>query len=315
MTRSQSSAFRIGWQPAGSRASKGSWLTPLLLLVCVLALVAGFARAKDKELSPPPRRAPTADRSATIRATLDPARISDIYGLSVAQQIFDGLVRFDQTLTISPALAEYWRASRDGLTWTFTLRKGVKFHHGREVTADDVVFSLTRILDPQDPVRRGRPVHEHQGRAGLRRGTGPTRSGLSALDRHTVQVVLNEALTPFVSVLAVGHAKIVPRDIVEQQGEAFGAHPVGTGPFKFVRWEPGKEIVLAANPDYFDGAPRLAASSTASSRARWSTRSSTSSSRAISRRARCPRRAGTRSADPPLPVRAGGRCSACASTA
>ena len=78
--------------------------------------------------------------------TLDPARISDIYSRSVAQQIFDGLVQFDQTLTIKPALAEFWRAWRDGLTWTFELRS-VKFHHGREVTADDVVYSLTRILD------------------------------------------------------------------------------------------------------------------------------------------------------------------------
>ena len=80
--------------------------------------------------------------------TLDPARIGDIYSRSVAQQIFDGLVQFDQTLTITPALAESWKASRDGLTWTFTLRKGVKFHHGREVTADDAVYSFTRILDP-----------------------------------------------------------------------------------------------------------------------------------------------------------------------
>ena len=55
--------------------------------------------------------------------TLDPARISDIYSRSVAQQIFDGLVQFDQTLTIKPALAEFWRASRDGLTWTFELRR------------------------------------------------------------------------------------------------------------------------------------------------------------------------------------------------
>ncbi|HYB43126.1 MAG TPA: ABC transporter substrate-binding protein, partial [Candidatus Methylomirabilis sp.] len=55
-------------------------------------------------------------------ATLDPARISDIFGLSVAQQLFDGLVQFDQTLTITPALAEFWKGSRDGLTWTFTLR-------------------------------------------------------------------------------------------------------------------------------------------------------------------------------------------------
>src|SRR6202008_4591271 len=79
--------------------------------------------------------------------TLDPARISDVYSRSVAQQIFDGLVQFDQTLTITPALAQFWKASRDGLTWTFMLRRGVKFHHGRELTADDVVFSLTRLLD------------------------------------------------------------------------------------------------------------------------------------------------------------------------
>ena len=64
-------------------------------------------------------------------------------------------------------------------------------------------------------------------------------------------------MAPFVSVLAVGHAKIVPTDLVEQQGEAFGTQPVGTGPFKFVRWERGKEIVLTANPDYFDGPPKL----------------------------------------------------------
>jgi peptide/nickel transport system substrate-binding protein/oligopeptide transport system substrate-binding protein len=57
--------------------------------------------------------------------------------------------------------------------------------------------------------------------------------------------------------LAVGHAKILPKELVEQQGEAFGAHPIGTGPFKFVRWERGKEIVLVANPDYFDGPPKL----------------------------------------------------------
>ena len=63
---------------------------------------------------------------------------------------------------------------------------------------------------------------------------------------------------PFVSVLAVGQAKIVPRELVEEQGEAFGSQPVGTGPFRFVRWERGKEIVLAANPDYFDGPPKLA---------------------------------------------------------
>jgi oligopeptide transport system substrate-binding protein len=190
--------------------------------------------------------------------TLDPVRISDIYSRSVAQQIFDGLVQFDQTLSVAPALAQFWKASRDGLTWTFMLRKGVRFHHGREVTADDVVYSLTRLLDPRTRSGAADLFVNVRGARAYREGRASRVAGLVAVDRHTVRIELEEALAPFVSALAVGHAKIVPRELVEQQGEAFGRRPVGTGPFRFVRWERGKEIVLAANPHYYDGAPRLA---------------------------------------------------------
>lgn len=190
-------------------------------------------------------------------ATLDPARISDIYSRSVAQQIFDGLVEFDRTLTIMPALAQFWRASRDGLTWTFTLRKGVKFHHGRELTADDVVYSFTRILDPRIKSGAADLFMSIKGARDFRERRATSVAGLSALDRYTVRVVLEDARVPFVSVLAVGHAKIVPKDVVEREGEAFGAHPIGTGPFKFVRWDRGKGITLEANRDYWGGAPRL----------------------------------------------------------
>ncbi|HXG02387.1 MAG TPA: ABC transporter substrate-binding protein, partial [Candidatus Binatia bacterium] len=181
-----------------------------------------------------------------------------MYSRSVSQQIFDGLVQFDRTLTIAPALAEFWRASRDGLTWTFTLRKGVKFHHGRELTADDVVYSFTRILDPKTKSGAADLFATVAGAREFREGRARYVAGLSAPDRYTVRVVLAEAQGPFVSVLAAGHAKIVPRDVVERDEEAFGMQPVGTGPFRFVRWDRGREIHLAANPDYFDGAPRLA---------------------------------------------------------
>jgi peptide/nickel transport system substrate-binding protein/oligopeptide transport system substrate-binding protein len=189
--------------------------------------------------------------------TLDPARIQDVYSRSVAQQIFDGLVQFDQTLGIAPALAQFWKASRDGLTWTFTLRKGVKFHHGRELTSADVVHSLTRILDPKVKSGAADLFTNIKGAREFRAGTADHVAGLHALDRYTVQVTLNDAYAPFVSMLAVGHAKIVPKDVVEQRRDAFGVQPVGTGPFKFVRWDRGREIVLAVNPEYYDGAPRL----------------------------------------------------------
>jgi peptide/nickel transport system substrate-binding protein/oligopeptide transport system substrate-binding protein len=190
-------------------------------------------------------------------ATLDPARISDTYSRTVAQQIFDGLVQFDQTLSITPALARYWKASRDGLTWTFQLRRGVKFHHGREVTAEDVVYSLTRLLDPRVKSGAADLFLNIRGAPEYREGKARQVTGLAAVDRYTVRVELLEAPVPFVSQAAVGHARIVPRELAEEQGEAFGTRPVGTGPFRFVRWERGREIALAANPDYFDGPPRI----------------------------------------------------------
>jgi ABC-type transport system substrate-binding protein len=219
----------------------------LLTLVCPLA-AAGQAPANDGVYRRPIANDPS---------TLDPAVINDIYGRSVAQQIFDGLVSFDQKLEITPSLAEFWRASRDGLIWTFTLRKGIRFHNGREVTADDVVYSLTRVLDPRLKSTAADLFTNIRGALEFQQGHASRVAGLVALDRYTVQVSLTEARVPFVSVLAIGQAKIVPRDLAERDPAGFGLKPVGTGPFRFERWERGREIVLAANRDYFDGPPHL----------------------------------------------------------
>ena len=229
------------------RDGLGPSLTLVFFVTACVLLLAGTASAQDY------RRPLGNDPS-----TLDPARISDVYGRSVAQQIFDGLVTFDHTLAITPALAEHWTASRDRLTWTFKLRKNARFHHGREVTAADVVFSLTRILDPRLKSSAGDVFAVIKGAREFAEGRAKTVSGLVALDARTVQFTLTEAFAPFVTALALGQAKIVPREVVEKAGDDFGMHPIGTGPFRFVAWERGRSITLEANRDYFDGPPRLA---------------------------------------------------------
>src|SRR4030095_16874239 len=130
-----------------------------------------------------------------------------------------------------------------------------KVHPVRDPRSDDSIFSLARILDPKIQSGAADLFSSIEGVQDFREGRAPAVSGLQAPDRYTVQVTLREASTPFVSVLALGHAKIVPRDVVEKQGDAFGQHPVGTGPFKFVRWERRKEIVVGAERDSLEGAP------------------------------------------------------------
>jgi len=175
--------------------------------------------------------------------TLDPAFMSDVYARTVATQIFDGLVQFDALLNPIPAIADFWEASRDGRTWTFNLRRGVRFHHGREVTAHDFVYSFTRLLDAKKPgpltvfLRR---IQE-----------------LKAVDRNTLQIVLDGPFAPLLAVLGMANAAVVPREEVEGQEDQFSRSPVGTGPFKFLRWEQDKEIVLEANDRYHEDRPFL----------------------------------------------------------
>jgi oligopeptide transport system substrate-binding protein len=190
-------------------------------------------------------------------ATLDPASLTDVYGRAVVSQVFDGLVQFDANLKPLPALAEFWEASRDGRTWTFTVRRGVTFHHGREVTAHDVVYSFTRLLDPERRLPVAELFRRIQGATEFMQGKTQSVQGLTTVDRYTLQLVLEEPLASALTVLGLAHAAVVPQEEVERLGERFGRAPVGTGPFKFVRWEPNQAIVLEAHDQYYEGRPFL----------------------------------------------------------
>ena len=230
-------------------------LTLLLVVTCCLPPLAG---AQAKSHTGDPKFGGTYRRPLSNNpSTLDPALIADIYGFTVSQQLFDGLVQYDGSLTIVPALAQSWKGSRDGMQWAFYLRKGVKFHNGREMTAQDVVYSFTRILDPKTGSKAAEVFLKVKGAKEFVEGRTNTVEGLRALDRYTIEIELVEASAPFVASLAMGYIKIVPREVVEESGATFGVRPVGTGPFKFVSWKPGEHIILGANKEYWGEGPFL----------------------------------------------------------
>jgi oligopeptide transport system substrate-binding protein len=245
----------------------------MVKLVCMALLVAlgvcGYlllhgAVESPATLEPREPHRPSATFGGTFRQelgdnpiTLDPTLVTDIYGGAVVRQLFDGLVQFDADANPIPALARFWEVSRDGRTWTFTLRRGVRFHHGREVTAHDVVYSFTRLLGLNRPVTATEVFQHIQGATAFMQGKTTSVQGLTAVDRYTLQIVLEEPFASFVAALALHNAAVVPQDEVERLGEQFSHAPVGTGPFTFVRWEPNQEIVLAAHEQYYEGRPFL----------------------------------------------------------
>ena len=187
---------------------------------------------------------------------IDPAFSTDTYSATLIHQLFDGLVQFDQNLNVVPAIASDWRVSTDGLTYTFTIREGVKFHNGRQVTADDVVYSFTRILDPKQRSGAISFFERIKGAIAYRSGTTKDVAGLKAIEPHTLVITLEEAFAPFLPVLAMVISKVVPREEVERWGKDFGHHPVGTGPFLLESWDK-ERILLSANQEYHQGRPHL----------------------------------------------------------
>jgi ABC-type transport system substrate-binding protein len=188
--------------------------------------------------------------------TLDPAIITDVGAGALSAKLFDGLVRFDLRGNIVPCLAESWEISLDGKQYQFTLREGVRFHNGRLMTSADVRWSFQHLLDPETISPR-RWVLERI--AGAKDYSGPAGSidlvGIQTPDARIVRILLEEPFAPFLALLAMPNAVILPAEEVQRWGDAFGQHPVGTGPFILEKWVRDKELFLTKNPEYFAGPP------------------------------------------------------------
>jgi peptide/nickel transport system substrate-binding protein len=180
----------------------------------------------------------------TEPATLNFVSGTDQYSVLVQRLVGDGLVDHDRELAVVPRLAESWEFSDDGLVLTFHLRSGVRFHDGAPFTSADVLYTYERLIDPESHAV-GRldsflPVVK-----------------VEAPDPATVRVTYRE---PYAPALRAWSVAVLPSHLYrgdELASSPYNRAPVGTGPFRFVSWEPGQRIVLEANPEYWGGRPQL----------------------------------------------------------
>ncbi|APZ41863.1 ABC transporter substrate-binding protein [Acidihalobacter ferrooxydans] len=183
-------------------------------------------------------------QSAAVKS-LDPATVTSASDYRIDENIYQGLVGFKSgTLTPAPSLATRWTIGDKGLTYTFHLRRGVRFQDGTPFNAQAVKFNFDRMLDKSDPYHDTGPFPL----ATLFYGDI---ARIDTPNADTVVFHLKHAYAPFLTNLAYPAGLIVSPAAVKRYGKDYGSHPVGTGPFEFASWQRGREITLTRNPHYW----------------------------------------------------------------
>src|SRR5213078_5080234 len=182
---------------------------------------------------------------------LDPAQVTDLNSNRVGRRVVETLVTFPEESTqIVPGLAESWTISRDGLQYTFKLRKGVKFHDGTPLDAEAVKFSIERQINPNHPASK-------LGKYPFANYFFGNVKAVEVLSDERVAFLLNEPRASFLAVLTAGAASVVSPTAVMKAGLDYPSAPVGTGPFKFASWDRGQRVVLEKNPKYWKGPVKI----------------------------------------------------------
>ncbi|NIO00897.1 MAG: hypothetical protein GTO42_01950 [Candidatus Latescibacteria bacterium] len=200
---------------------------------------------------------------------LDPAYVVDVAEGEVASLIFQGLVRFSPDGEVIPDLASSWEISDDGKRYVFHLDRRMRFSTGRRVGASDVAFSFKRLLSPDCRSPRKWVLERIKGADAFSEGMAPEIEGLAVLDDSTVSIELEGPFRPFLQLLAMPAARIVPEELfVDTKAHSgapaalvsnFSEKPVGSGPWVLDSWERGDHLMLVPNPFHPAGSQTLRA--------------------------------------------------------
>lgn len=215
--------------------------------------------------------------------TLDPIYAKDLPHIWACNQIFNGLVAFDDEMNVVPAIAKSWNISDDGMTYTFVLRDDVWFHEDecfvsktqrrkdaktqrddvsatlrlcdsatRKVTAQDFVYSFNRVLDRKLNSSGSWIFSNVANSQQLIPNSQQPKYAFNAINDTVLEIELSQPFPAFLGILSMSYASVVPHEAVEYYGTEFGRHPVGTGPFKYQYWKEGVKLVFRKNPNYFE---------------------------------------------------------------
>ncbi len=229
-----------------------SGLLPVLALLALVLL--GACGRTETAAEPAPAEGGPAYGDSLVEASIGdisgliPNITSDSASHEIGNLIYSNLVRTDKELRLEGELAERWEISKDEMTITFHLRKGVKWHDGEEVTAEDVDFTYRYMVDPKTPTAYAESFRQ------IRQA--------ELVDRYTFRVTYEK---PYAPALLSWGIWILPRHILEPAWKAGvdlrttrqNRHPIGSGPYMFGEWKTGEKVVLEANPNYFEGRPYL----------------------------------------------------------